>query len=56
MQVEVLEKRANSGTINDQLALREARASLIWILDRELEEKEIFFKGMVGYKGSPSFA
>ena len=44
MQVEVLEARANNGTISDQLALREARASLNWILERELEEKALFFR------------
>ena len=39
-----MDKRANNGTISDQLALREARASLNWILDRELQEKAIFFR------------
>ena len=42
MQVENLEKRDNNGSISDQLALKEARASLNWILDRELEEKALF--------------
>ena len=44
MQVETLEKRANSGNIRDQDALRDARASLNQILDRELKEKAIFFR------------
>ena len=42
MQVEVLEARANNSTMSDQLALREARASLNQILDRELKEKALF--------------
>ena len=42
MQVEELEKRANNGSISDQIALRKARASLNRILNRELEEKGLF--------------
>ena len=44
MQVEDLEKRANSGTISDQIAPRAASTSLNWILNRELEEKALFFR------------
>ena len=44
MQVEDLEKRVNNGTMSDQMSKREARARLNQILNRELEEKMIFFK------------
>ena len=40
MQVEDLEKRANTGSTS----LKEAKASLNWILDRDLEEKALFFR------------
>ena len=59
-QIEDLEKRANNGTISDQIALREARASLNRILDRELEEKALFSRewwaGKVDHPSPEMFA
>ena len=44
MQIEFLKARANNGNISDKLALREAKASLNRILDKELEEKALYFR------------